>query len=211
MKNTFIYSLLLLLLTNVLAQTKATTEEGKEVMLYANGTWRYEHEKSNPDIVIPMNSGHFGKDEKSSFLLKSAKLKYGFWINPKDWSFKRGNKNSDSEYDLKLKGGDLHAKILTENVEISITKLRNIVIENAIFISPNTTIVKEEYRMVNGIKVLHLQMNSTVEGVKFAYFGYYYSSPTGTVQFIAYTSHKLSNHYKEDCQLLLNGLMVMNK
>ena len=211
MKKIFIYSLLLLLLGHLSAQKLATTEQGEKVVLYDNGTWKYEHEKSIPDIVIPMNPKSFVKDEKSSFLLKSAKLDYGFWLNPKKWTFKRGGSGSTSEYDIQLKGGDLHGKVLTENVEIPITKLRNIVIENAIEISPNTSIIKEEYRMVNGLKVLHLEMNSTVKGIKFTYYGYYYSSPVGTVQFIVYTSHKLSNHYEEDCQLLLNGLMEGTK
>jgi hypothetical protein len=50
-------------------------------------------------------------------------------------------------------------------------------------------------------------MDGTMKGIKFTYFGYYYSNAEGTVQFITYTSQNLLDKYKESIEELLNGLV----
>ncbi len=67
--------------------------------------------------------------------------------------------------------------------------------------------MKEEYRMVNGIKVLMLQMEGTTQGIKFTYLGYYYSNSNGSVQFVTYTSQSLFAKFKAQSEELLNGIV----
>lgn len=62
--------------------------------------------------------------------------------------------------------------------------------------------------MVNGLKVLLMQMDGTIQGIKFSYFGYYYSNNSGTVQFITYTSQNMLEAKMADAVELLNGLAV---
>jgi len=57
--------------------------------------------------------------------------------------------------------------------------------------------------------VLFLQLNGTLEGIEFAYYGYYYSSEEGTVQFIMYTSQDLISIYRDDCEKALNGFVQL--
>ena len=71
------------------------------------------------------------------------------------------------------------------------------------------SVEKQEYRMVNGLKVLCLKMNLTIQGVDFIYYGYYYSNENGTVQFITATSAKKFDEYKEESEKLLNGLVKL--
>ena len=71
-------------------------------------------------------------------------------------------------------------------------------------------ITKEEYRIVNGAKVLLLQMNGTMQGIKFSYYGYYFSNSNGTVQFVTYTSTNLITSYLPKIELLLNGIVELN-
>lgn len=75
--------------------------------------------------------------------------------------------------------------------------------------APDLKVIQEEYRMVNGQKVLFLQLNGTLQGIKFTYYGYYYSNSSGTVQFITYTSQSLLEAYKEDCEKILNGFVKL--
>ena len=106
-----------------------------------------------------------------------------------------------------MRDGDLYCVIITEKIEVPLESLKLIAIENGKSLSPDLTIVKEEYRNVNGLKVLLLQMNGTVKGIKVSYYGYYYSSPEGTVQFIAYTAQNLLGKYMPEIEKLLNGLV----
>ena len=191
-------------------QLKAVTETGEEVILYDDGTWKYQNEDEVELKEIPTNSNKFEKSDESTFLLKSSKLNVGIYIDPKKWSFKKATDNPDAEYELQLKDGDLYGMVITEKVEIPIEALKSIAIENAKSVAPDLKIVKEEYRIVNGIKVLLLQMNGTMQGIKFSYYGYYYSNTNGTIQFITYTSQNLMDSYRPQSEKLLNGLVEIN-
>jgi len=68
-------------------------------------------------------------------------------------------------------------------------------------------IVKEEYRFVNGLKVLFLQMDGTMYGIKISYYGYCFSNTEGTIQFVIYTAQNLLKEYQDECDKLLNGLV----
>jgi hypothetical protein len=208
-----IISLLLIYLLSiniVSAQQKAVTEIGEEVILYEDGTWKYLNEDYLKNSEIPTNPKSFKKGENSSFLLKSNNVNVGFWLNPKIWSFKKAIQNPDAEFELQLKNGSLYAMVITEKVEIPLETLKSIALENGKNEAPDLKIVKEEYRIVNGAKVLLLEMNGTLQGIKFSYYGYYFSSTNGTVQFITYTSQKLLEEYRSKCESLLNGFIEIN-
>lgn len=192
------------------AQQKAVTETGEEVILFEDGTWEYQNEDKLLEKEIPINSEKFEKDKWSTFLLKSSKLNVGIYLNPKIWSFKKATDNPEAEYELQLKDGDLYGMVITEKVEIPLATLKSIALENGKAAAPDLKIVKEEYRIVNGLKVLLLQLNGTMQGIKFSYYGYYFSNTNGTVQFVTYTSQNLLDSYKPESEKLLNGFVEIN-
>lgn len=206
MKNIFIL-LICISPCFVLSQQKAVTELGEEVVLYEDGTWAYLSPDVKKDVEIPINPTPFEKMSTSSFLLKSNSINAGFWLNPKKWSFKKAIDNPDAEYELQLKDGDLYGMVISEAVEIPITTLKNIALENGRAVAPDLKIIKEEFRHVNGLKVLLLQMHGTMQGIKIAYNGYYFSNASGTLQFITYTSQNLMKEYMNESEELLNGLV----
>lgn len=210
MKKALIFVISLSFTTAMFAQKKAVTETGDEVILYDDGSWKYQ----SGDIKekkISVNSKKFTKPKSSTFLLKSDRTNIGVWLDPKKWSFKKGAADADAEYELQMKGEDLYGMMISEKVEIPLESLKNIAVQNAQAVSPDIKIVDQEYRTVNGLKVLLLQMDGTIQGIKFSYYGYYYTSPKGTVQFLTYTSQTLLKGYKADCEDLLNGLSVIKK
>ena len=101
-------------------------------------------------------------------------------------------------------------KSLPKKFEIPIETLKVIALENAKAAAPNMSIVKEEFRNVNGLKVLLLHMNGIIQGIKFSYYGYYYSNSNGTVQLITYTSQNLLEGFKSKIEDLLNGIVELN-
>ena len=97
--------------------------------------------------------------------------------------------------------------VITEESELSLESLKEIAVENARNAAPDIHIVKEEYRYVNGIKILLLQLDGTIQGTKFTYLGYYFTNENGTLQFLTYSTQKLMKKYNGDCEKLLNGLV----
>ena len=64
----------------------------------------------------------------------------------------------------------------------------------------------EEQRRVNDVDVLAMQMEGTIQGIPFTYYGYYFSGPQGSVQLLTYTGSNLFAEYKPEFEDFLNGL-----
>jgi hypothetical protein len=207
MKQAFLLSALLLVIIYASAQKKAITDTGEEVILYSNGTWKYINDSVALNENITTNPKVFKKNAASSFLVKSTVFNVGVWINPQKWSFTKSVDNEAAEYEFTLKGKDLYGMMITEGLEIPLETLKTIAIENAKEVAPDAKVVKQEYRNVNGHKVLCLQLNGTTEGIKFSYYGYYFSNANGTLQFVTYTAQNLFEKYITDMDDLLNGFV----
>jgi hypothetical protein len=206
--------LILSLLSSVLvgsSQIFGITETGDEVVLYENGTWAYVNDSLNFSKEIPLNEKVFKKDKYSSFLIKSKTFNVGVWIDPKKWKFNRSGDNEDAEYDFEMMGEDLYAILITEKIEIPIENFTEIALENARDVAPDIRLSKQEYRMVNGIKVMMIEMRGTIQGMKIIYVGYYYSNKNGTVQLITYTAQNLYGEYVENIEKFLNGFVEIEE
>ena len=101
--------------------------------------------------------------------------------------------------------GDGYAMIIAERIEIPIDQLREIALENAREAAPDTKIVEEQRRHVNGADVVMLRLEGKTNGVPFTYLGYYYGGTAGTVQVITYTGQNLFQEYRRDFEDFLNG------
>ncbi len=142
--------------------------------------------------------------------MKSKKLNIGFYLDPKIWALKKATDNPDAEYELQLRDRDLYGMVISEKVQIPLQTLRSVAVENGRSVAPDLRIIKEEYRNVNGIKVLLLHMNGTMQGIKFSCYGYYYSNEEGTLQFVTYTAQNLLESYLPKIEKLLNGIVELD-
>lgn len=205
----FIVLLLCAFSLSVSASKKAVTDEGDVVILNNDGTWEYEDGIAADYIKLTVNPATFSKNIKSNFTLKSTKTNANFSINSKKWEFKKNNGEHDSaEYTFKLKGSDLYGMAISEELEIKIEELTKIAFVNAQSAAPDAKVVKKEYRIINGHKVIYMEIVGTIQSIKFKYFGYYYSDSSGSTQYLAYTGLGLENKYKEEINNFLNGFSL---
>lgn len=203
----FITILLVLFSSNCFAIQKAITDTGKEVLLKDNGTWEYINNLEAPPEILT-NKTPFHKSPNSKFLLKSTKTNSAYWINTAKWTFNKPVHNTAAEYEFQLKSKDLWAMSISENLPIPIKNLSDIAYENSKAAAPNSKILKREYRIVNGNKVVYMEMKGTIQGIDFMYFGYYFSNKTGSTQFLTYTAADLVYKYKTEIDEFLNGFVV---
>jgi len=203
-KNLITLAILLLTISSF-AQLNAVTENGDEVLLYKNNTWKYANDSLTAAIEMTRNDKLFTKDNTSSFLVKSSKTNIGVWMNPKDWNFTKETSGGPSEFSFNHKELDIYGMLIVEKAEIPVESLIDIAYNNAIEVAPDIKLVEKEYRSVNGQEVVMMKMKGTIQGIKFIYYGYYYSNSEGAYQFLTYTSQNLFNEYEEDMLKLLNG------
>lgn len=203
-------SLTLALTFTAQAQKMAITSDGETVVLYNDGTWRYEDEgsRSTGSRSIATNPTTFTKGANSTFLIRSKRVPFGIYIDPRQWSFEKVE-GGDGEFEFELRGEDLYGLIITEKVPIPLESLRNIAIENGLEAAPDLEVVEEEYRTVNGNNMLMMRMDGTIQGIPFSYYGYYFSNEHGTIQFLTYTAQSLMGTYQREAEKLLNGFVVL--
>ena len=206
MNKQFLITILFLTGFTVFSQTKGITETGDEVILYKNGTWEYENDSLNISSITE-NNKQFAKSKKSTFLVKSEIKNIGIWVNPKNWSFSKGEPNGAAEFSFEVKGKDIRGMLITEKIEVPIENLIELAISNAKDAASNIKVIKKEYRKINGLKVIMMQLTGTLSGIKFIYYGYYYSNSNGSIQLVTYTSQGLFEKSKEDMEELLNGFV----
>ena len=198
--------IVLLLGLNSNSQINGITSTGEEVLLYGNRTWKYSND-STSITKIDKNNKLFLKNKTSTFLIKSDKTKIGLWINPKNWSFSKAKPESAAEFLFKIKKKDIHGMLIAEKIEMPIENLVELAFDNAKEAASDVKIIKKEYRTVNDLEVIMMQLSGIIRGIHFVYYGYYYSSPNGSFQLVTYTSQNLFEKSKEDMEELLNGLV----
>ena len=193
------------------AQKKAVTSTGEEVLLYEDGTWKYANEEDAEETVITTNPKTFTKSTGATFLLQSSRAKMGVHVNSKKWSLEKQDDPSGREYMFTRKGKDAYAMLISERIEIPLDQFPQIALSNAREVAPDVKLESKEYRIVNGNKVLCLLMTGTMNGIKFSYFGYYFSNKSGTIQLVGFTSQNLFKEYQPEIEEFLNGLVTINK
>jgi hypothetical protein len=178
--------------------TRATRQDGSVVLLFANGTWK-------PDTVVTASRASGGSYRKpgtatsSVDLLKGAALAY----DPAKWTLLPSDKPGRRQ--LNHREGDGYAMVIAERLQMPMATLKNIVLQNARTAAPDSKIIREEQRTVNGVPVTCMELTGTTQGIPFRYFGYYYAGKSGTIQVITYTGDTLFPEYRTDFEELLNG------
>jgi hypothetical protein len=188
-------------------EIKATTMEGKDVILHPDGTWQYAEEAGTPAQPVS-GPPRFFKPKSATHLLKGKHVKYGLWYDRNKWVVDQDIDNVSAEFELTHVGGDRYAVIIPERIQIPLETLKIAAIANAKKAAPDTRVFFEEKRIVNGRKILCLKLDATIQGIPVSYINYYYSGKAGAVQIMAYTGQNLLAEYQSDLMDLLNGFEV---
>lgn len=211
MKISFL-GLFLFLALGLCAQTRAVTDQGREVILYDNGKWVYASDSSgaSPLDSIRLSPIQFSTPADAKFVVKSNRINVGVTINPNKWIFKSGEETSPAtEYLFTMKSTEGYALLITEKTSIELESLRSAVLVNARKAAPDLKETFAEYRKVNGVKVLYLELVGTVKGITFSYVGYYYSNSKGTMQLLGFTTQSSFDAVKPKLLELLNGFVEL--
>lgn len=187
----------------VLAQTRARTVTGKEVILYPDGTWKYATESTQQSL--PKKS--YSKPKFSKTLLKTHRGDFGVWYDQSKWKASR-KPDEEQRWQFQLIGEDGYAMVIGEGIGMPTTSLKEIALQNAQGVAQDVAIVLEENRIVNSREILCLKIYGTIKQIPFAYYGYYYGGKEGSIQLITYTSQSLLRKYEQEFTNFLNGLVI---
>ncbi|WP_028121180.1 hypothetical protein [Epilithonimonas tenax] len=211
-------TILFLVLTYTLltSQTKALTEDGREVILLENKTWRFVNETDERTLdVIETNEAPFSKTNTSSFLLRSKKVDAGIYLDPKKWKTIKMAVLPTAEYTFQSL---INPNIMTlgclmsENAPVQTLKnLRDLMLASIQSRADYFKLNKSEYRTVNGMKVLFIDYSLNTSGMDFHYIGNYYLTEDGYCNLVAFTYEKEFEKSKSEMLNFINGLVKTEK
>lgn len=183
--------------------TRAKTDAGREVVLNADGTWKYATESAPKS---PVSAG-FNKSVSARKLFKPDRGNFTLWYDDTKWqmSLKPDEPGSTT---FTLKRGDGYGVFIVEELGMPLASLKRIALSNAKEAAPDAKIVFEETRVVNGKELLCMKIDGTIEEIPFRFYGYYYAGKEGTVQLLTYTGQSLFEKYEQDFLAFINGLEI---
>lgn len=185
------------------AQIKAITEYGDDVILMPDKTWKYKEDHKNKDI--PTSKAEYKRSPSATQFYKSDICSpFGFYVNESVWK-KMNSPSEDVEIAMQLRYGNAFLSFIAEKLPLTIEALRQTIIYNAESVAPDLQILKEEFRVVNGHKVLMIQMKGTIHGISFIYMGYYYVDGENAIQLLTYTNEATFTKFQKETEELLNG------
>ncbi|MCG2792394.1 MAG: hypothetical protein L6262_02450 [Weeksellaceae bacterium] len=198
------------------SQTKALTEDGKEVVLFDNKTWRFVNESDEKTMdEIPTNENTFTKTPAQSFLLRSKKVAAGIYFNPKKWKTIKMAALPTAEYTFQsLQNPNVMTLgcLMSENAPVQTLKnLRNLMLTSIQSKADYFKLNKSEYRMVNGIKVLFIDYSLNTSGMDFHYIGNYYLTEDGYCNVVVFTYEREFEKNQSEMLDFINGLVKTEK
>ncbi len=175
---------------------RATTEDGNQVILNPDGTWRHF------DAV----KTRYEKSPSATQKIKTPFGDFAIWIDPTIWHQTR--ESAAGRLSFENVNGENYAMVVSERIPIPTESLNDIALSNVRDVDPNAKITLQEKRTVNGRDVLCLQIEASNKNIPFTYYGYYYGGTSGTIQVVTFTVRSAFAKNEPDSTQFLNGLEV---
>jgi hypothetical protein len=179
------------------AQVPATTANGRAVMLYENGTWKY---------AAAVDSAASARSAASTSKIDILNGKAALYYDPAKWTETPSDEPGRTM--LTHVNGDGMAMIVAERLSMPLETLHKIVLDNARKASPDVRVMSERQLTVGGRSMLEMEFSGTMQGIPFTYLGRYYTGKAGSIQVLTFTGTNLFSEYEPDFREILSGFEV---
>lgn len=180
--------MLALLATAAAAQTiSATTEGGAKVQLFADGTWAYVD----------------GQEAPAMLRLTSENGPYAVTFPSKKWS--RADSSTPNRHLLSHTTGSAGAVFASEGIPVALERLPDIALRSAKGADPAAELISSTMTTVNGVEVVQVEIEATVQSVPFHYRSYYFGGEKGNAALVVYAHRDRFVDLSADIDELLSG------
>lgn len=131
---------------------------------------------------------------------------FALWIDESHW--KQGKSYKVGVLDFESIQGEGYGQVVTEEIKVPRTGLRETALSDIQKIDPGARIVLKEERTVNGSQVLALQVDADFERIPVRFFGYCYAGTSGSIRVWTYTAQSAFDRSLAAFSDFLNGLEI---
>ncbi len=179
---------------------KATTQDGKEVVLLPSGTWKY----ADPNVI---KTGT--KPATATKTVKSTIVKgFEYWMNGKKWAAAKKKDTENAEFQFTHTDGNCSIMIFTDKNFVTADSYAQQFLDGLHQSSPDAKVVSEEKRIVNGVETRFVSVDAIFDGMSFRYFVCFYSGKKGTTQLISYTAKDIFPEFEKEIVDFMYGFVV---
>jgi hypothetical protein len=179
---------------------KATTQDGKEVLLSPNGTWKY----SDPNII---KTG--SKPTTTTKSIRSSIVKgFEFWMDGKKWIGAKKKDTENAEFQFNHADGNCSIMIFSDKNFIPADDYSKQFLDGIHQNSPDAKLVSEEKRIFNGLEVRLISVDAIFDNVAFRYFVCFYSGKKGSMQIISYSPRDIFPQFEKEIIDFMTGFVI---
>jgi hypothetical protein len=188
---------------------KAKTQDGRTVILHADGTWKFL-KKEAPVAPEAPKDNRVNAPQRATKKISDPRGLVELWYIPAKWTVypKPERLSPDASFALIHKTKDAYALGIIERISMPLETLKKIAVDNAKNVAPDAEVVLDEERQINGNTASIMGITGTIDGIPFRYHSYYWTGENGSVQVITYTSQNLFAEYHDDFNDLLSGIVL---
>ncbi len=188
---------------------KAKTQDGRTVILNANGTWKFL-KTGTPVAPEAPKDNSVNAPQHATQKVSDTRGLVELWYIPDKWTAypKPERLSPDASFALIHKTKDAYALGIIERISMPLKTLKKIAVDNAKNVAPDAEVVLDEERQINGNTASIMGITGTIDGIPFRYHSYYWTGEKGSVQVITYTSQNLFAEYHADFNDLLSGIVL---
>ena len=188
---------------------KAKTQDGRTVILHADGTWKFLKNKA-PGAPEAPSDNRASKPRRATKKVSDPRGLVELWYIPSKWAAypKPERLSPDATFALVHKTKEAYALGIIERISMPLETLKKIAVDNAKNVAPDVKVVLDEELQVNGHSASIMGITGTMEGIPFRYHSLYWTGEKGCVQVITYTSQNLFEEYVDDFNDLLHGIVL---
>ena len=179
---------------------RAVTEDGRRVLLGADGKWRFDA-KARPGSATATEGG-------SPYQTSVKKITLNF--NTAEWMLtaKRDGEASNKRL-FQHRNLPIYAMVIADELPASNESLKAAIFSNASSGGFTTTTLIDQSKQLSGHQIGEVRFAAANKsGMEFVFSSYYYADEDGNVQLMCYTAQSLFHKYQAECEKLLNGLSI---
>ena len=196
---------------------KAITTDGRRILLYDDGTWKYELEPvpvtrgtavpdTAEDLFNKPVGGQFQKSPYNKKEWKSNRTHFSIWFNPKKWKLNLLHNTPPAEVSFHF--NETICQAITERLDIDM----EVWIRDAKLFRkqnyPSMKIQQEEWRTVNGQNVYYIKWQTGDNRTNIQCYNYFAKGNTELIQVGISTPVSIASETEEEVLRLLNGLVL---
>ena len=194
---------------------RATTEDGRAILVYGDGTWRLDRRPPPAAEVVELDLSAGppppAPSPSSARTLTSASGTYALTYDPTAWSRPRNRVNEEAEFELSLPFSGGYALSIYEAFPSTNKQVRDFVLTNAELGTGNPVMLLSErpFRVPGG-EGIQLEFEGVAEnGVEFVFITSVFGTDEGALQVTTFTSTSAAERHRATMLRFHDGIRLL--